>query len=155
LVCSDCAPPQTAASAWIATRTTLFSGCCAVSVEPAVWAWKRSQRERSSRGAKRSRIELRPQPAGGAELGDLLEEVVVGVEEEGEPRRELVDREPARERRLDVGEAVGERERHLLHRRRARLAHVVAGDRDRVPARQLARAERDQSVTSFIDGPGG
>ena len=41
-VCSDCAPPQTADSAWIATRTTLFSGCCAVSVEPPVCAWKRS-----------------------------------------------------------------------------------------------------------------
>ena len=35
-VCSDCAPPQTAESAWIATRTMLFSGCCAVSVEPPV-----------------------------------------------------------------------------------------------------------------------
>ena len=28
--------------AWIAVRTMLFSGCCAVSVEPAVWVWKRS-----------------------------------------------------------------------------------------------------------------
>ena len=41
-VCSDCAPPAAAASAWIATRTMLFSGCCAVSVEPPVCAWKRS-----------------------------------------------------------------------------------------------------------------
>ena len=41
-VCSDCAPPQTAESAWTATRTMLFSGCCAVSVEPPVCAWKRS-----------------------------------------------------------------------------------------------------------------
>ena len=41
-VCSDCAPPQTAESAWIATRTMLFSGCCAVSVDPPVCAWKRS-----------------------------------------------------------------------------------------------------------------
>ena len=41
-VCSDCAPPQTAESAWIATRTTLFSGCCAVRVEPPVCAWNRS-----------------------------------------------------------------------------------------------------------------
>ena len=38
----DCAPPHTAESAWIATRTTLFSGCCAVSVDPPVCAWKRS-----------------------------------------------------------------------------------------------------------------
>jgi len=26
LVCSDCVPPMTAASAWMATRTMLFSG---------------------------------------------------------------------------------------------------------------------------------
>ena len=42
LVWIDCAPPATAESAWIATRTMLFSGCCAVSVEPPVCAWKRS-----------------------------------------------------------------------------------------------------------------
>ncbi len=35
-------PPITAAIDWIATRTMLFSGCCAVSVEPPVWVWKRS-----------------------------------------------------------------------------------------------------------------
>ena len=45
----------------------------------------------------------------------------------------VVDGEAARDRRLDVGEAVRERERELLHRRRAGLADVVAGDRDRVP----------------------
>ena len=33
---SDCVPPSTAASAWMATRTMLLSGCCAVSVLPAV-----------------------------------------------------------------------------------------------------------------------
>ena len=37
LTCSDCAPPATAASAWIAPRTTLLSGWGAVSDEPAVW----------------------------------------------------------------------------------------------------------------------
>ena len=35
-------PPQTAAIVWMATRTMLFSACCAVSVQPAVWVWKRS-----------------------------------------------------------------------------------------------------------------
>ena len=33
----------------------------------------------------------RPHPPRGAELGDLLEDVVVAVEEERQPRRELVD----------------------------------------------------------------
>src|SRR3989442_1495578 len=47
LVCSDCVPPSTAASAWIATRTTLFCGCCAVRVEPPVWVWNRSRQAAS------------------------------------------------------------------------------------------------------------
>ena len=42
LVCSELVPPRTAASASIAVRTTLLSGCCAVSETPAVWVWKRS-----------------------------------------------------------------------------------------------------------------
>ncbi len=88
--------------------------------------------------------QLGPQPPRGAELRHLLEEVVVGVEEEREARGEVVDREPALERGVDVGEAVGEGEGDLLHRGRARLAHVVAGDRDRVPPRHLVRAELDQ-----------
>ena len=45
-------------------------------------------------------------------------------------------------RGLDVGDTVGQRERDFLHRRRARLADVVAADRDRVPAGQLTVAPR-------------
>ena len=41
-MCSDCVPPQTAAKPCSATRTTLFCGCCAVSVTPPVCVWKRS-----------------------------------------------------------------------------------------------------------------
>ena len=89
--------------------------------------------------------QLVPDPPRGAELGDLLEEVVVAVEEEA--------RAAARSRRsagrasmrvLDVGDPVGDREGQLLDRGRARLADVVAADADRVPARQLARAELDR-----------
>ena len=36
LVCSDCVPPSTAASASIAVRAMFSSGCCAVSDTPAV-----------------------------------------------------------------------------------------------------------------------
>jgi hypothetical protein len=46
-VCSDCVPPRTPASASIATRAMLTSGCWAVSDTPAVWVWKRSWRDRS------------------------------------------------------------------------------------------------------------
>ena len=82
----------------------------------------------------------RPDAARGAQLGDLLEEVVVDVPEERQPRREVVDVEPARDAALDVGEAVGERERQLLRGRRSGLANVVAGDRDRVPLRRVLGA---------------
>ena len=41
LVCSDCVPPSTPASASIAVRATLLSGCWAVSETPAVCVWKR------------------------------------------------------------------------------------------------------------------
>ncbi|HEX2055335.1 MAG TPA: GAF domain-containing protein, partial [Nitrospiraceae bacterium] len=77
-------------------------------------------------------------------LRDLLEEVDLGVEEEAEPRREVVDVEPSLDRLLDVGEPVLQRERELLRRRRSRLSDVVAGDRDRVPARHAAAAPLDQ-----------
>jgi len=41
LVCSDCVPPSTAASASYAVRTMLFSGCLSHSEQPAVCVWKR------------------------------------------------------------------------------------------------------------------
>ena len=49
-------PPQTAAKPWSATRTTLLSGCWAVSVTPPVCVWKRSIIERGSCAPKRSFI---------------------------------------------------------------------------------------------------
>ena len=60
-VCRLWAPPQTAESACTATRTMLFSGCWAVSVEPPVWAWKRSICERGVAGAEAVAHDLGPQ----------------------------------------------------------------------------------------------
>jgi hypothetical protein len=91
----DWVPPSTAASACIATRTMLTSGCWAVSVTPAVWVWKRSMQALGVLGAEPVAHDRRPHPARGAELGHLLEEVVVAVEEERQPRREVVDARPA------------------------------------------------------------
>ncbi len=42
LVCSEFVPPSTAASASIAVRTTLLTGCWAVRDTPAVCVWNRS-----------------------------------------------------------------------------------------------------------------
>ncbi len=65
------------------------------------------------------------------------------VEEERQLRREGVHLEPGPAGRLDVRDAVGEGKRHLLHRRTAGLADVVAGDRDGVPARHRLPAVRE------------
>ena len=89
-----------------------------------------------------------PDAPGRPVLGDLLEEVAVRVEEEAEPRCEVVDAEACAHRRLDVGEPVRQCEGELLGRGGSRLTDVVAGDRHGVPARQLRLAEahdvRDQ-----------
>ena len=97
-----------------------------------------------SRRAEPVAHDLRPQPPGGAKLRHLLEQVVVGVEEEGEPRTERVGRHTRGDGGLAVGDAVRKREGDLLHRRRARLADVVARDRDRVPARDPLGAVGEQ-----------
>ena len=48
LVCNEFVPPSTAASASMAVRTTLLSGCWAVSDTPAVWVWNRNHCARGS-----------------------------------------------------------------------------------------------------------
>jgi hypothetical protein len=70
-----------------------------------------------------------PDTTGGAELGDLLEEVDVAVEEERESRSEIVHLEPAAQTQLHVSEAARHREREFLDRRGSRLTDVVARDR--------------------------
>ena len=79
----------------------------------------------------------RPQQPRGAQLRDLHEEIHADPEEERQPRREIVDREAARQRRAHVFEPVGEGEGELLHRGRAGFLHVIAGDRDRVELRHV------------------
>ena len=49
-VCSDCVCPCVAASASIAVRVTLLKTSWAVSDQPEVWQWVRSDSERSSLG---------------------------------------------------------------------------------------------------------
>ncbi len=140
LVCRLWVPPSAAARACTVTRTMLFSGCWAVSVEPPVWVWKRSIGRPLVAGPEALGHDPGPHPPCRPVLGDLLEEVVVGVPEERQPGSEVVHLEPGRQRRLDVGDAVGEREGDLLDGGRPRLPDVVARDRDRVPVGQLLRA---------------
>ena len=67
-----------------------------------------------------------PEPARGAELRDLLEQIGVAGEEERQPRREAVHVEAGGHRAPHVLHPVGERERQLLHRSRPGLADVIA-----------------------------
>src|SRR5207237_5025839 len=85
-------------------------------------------------GAESLARQLVPDAPRGPELGDLLEEVVVAVEEEGQPRREIVEAQAARHGVPAVGDPVRDGERQLLYRGRAGLANVVADDADGDPA---------------------
>ena len=57
----------------------------------------------------------------------------MGVEEKGELRSEIVHLEPSCERRLNIGDGVGECESDLLDGRRTCLTNVITGDGDRIP----------------------
>ena len=110
---SDCAPPSTAESAWSAVRTTLFIGWARVRVAAAVWQWKRSRMDSGFRRAEALLHDARVDAPRRAELRDLLEEVVLRHEVEGEARRELVHRDAGARDLLDVGDGVGHGEARL------------------------------------------
>src|ERR1700693_9772 len=78
-----------------------------------------------------------PNTACGAKLCYFLEEIVVDVPEEGESGCKRIDIEAPRNSALDVGEAVREGEGQFLSRRRAGLPDMVAGNRYRVPLRDV------------------
>ena len=139
-MCSDCVPPSTAASAWTVTRTRLTSGCWAVSCDTGGLGVEAQHLRLRVLGPELVAHDLRPDPAGGAELRDLLQEGGARDEEEREARREVVDGQAGRDRGAHVLDAVSEGERDLLHGRGSGLGHVVAGDRDGVPLRDLGAA---------------
>ena len=137
LVCSDWVPPCVAASASIAVRVTLLNTSWAVRLQPLVWQCVRSASDFASFGLNSSSMQLRPQQAGGAHLGDLHEVVHADRPEEGEPRRERVDVEADADAGAHVLDAVGQRVGELEVGRRAGLLHVIAGDGDGVELRHL------------------
>ena len=107
LVCNDCVPPSTAASASIVVRMMLLCGSCSVRLTPEVWQCVRKREAR-----RVLRLELlhqpRPQQPRGAQFGDLHEEIHADAEEERQARRELVDLEAARQGGADIFEPVGQ-----------------------------------------------
>src|SRR6266571_5537082 len=79
----------------------------------------------------------RPNAARGAELRDLLKEVVVDVPEERKTRRKRVDVQAACNSAFYIGESVCESEGQLLCRGGASFPDVVTRDRDRIPLRYM------------------
>ena len=83
----------------------------------------------------------RPEPSGGPEFCDLFDEIVVAAEKERDPGGDGIDIQPRLNRGLQIGDAVGQRERHLLDGGATGLAHVVAADADRIPPGNAVLAE--------------
>ena len=123
-----------------ATRTMLLSGCCAVSVLPAVCVWNRSCWARGLVAPNRSRMMCAHSRRAARNFATSSRKSLCALKKKDSRWPEPVDVEPGVDRRLHVGDRVRECERHLLDRRRARFADVIAADRDRVPVRQLAIA---------------
>ena len=82
-----------------------------------------------------------PDPARGPVLRDLLEKIQVRIEKERQARGEIVHFHSPLEARFHVCEAVGQRERQLLRRRRTGLPDVVPADRNGIPLWHFLRAK--------------
>ena len=83
-----------------------------------------------------------PDLARRTELGNLFQKIVVRIEEERQPRCKTVDVKPLCHRCFDIGNAVRQRKCNLLRRCRSCLAHVIAGDGNRIPLRHLGPSPR-------------
>ena len=139
-VWSDCVPPRIAAIAWTAVRTTLTSICCAVSVLPAVCVWKRSIQLLRILAPNSSRIIRAQSRRAARNFATSSKRWLCALKKKERRGAKASTSSPRADRRRDVGAGVGEGEGQLLHGRRARLADVVAADRDRVPAGKVLRA---------------
>ena len=136
-----CAPPRIAASAWTVVRTTLLSIDRAVRLEPAVWTWNRHICERGSLEPKRSRtIRAHIRRAARNLATSSNSSLQAAKKKLSRPAKSSMSR-PRATAASAVADRVGQRVGQLLDGRRPGLAHVVAADRDRVPAGQLAGAE--------------
>jgi hypothetical protein len=140
LVCSDCVPPSTAAMAWYATRTMLFSGCGATSETPAVWAWVRSRHDSGFFAPYTSRRRFAQMRRAARNLAISSKKSLCTSKKNDRRGAKSSTSRPALDAALHVLEAVAQRVRQLLYRRGARLPDVVAADGDGVVLRRVLRA---------------
>ena len=92
-------------------------------------------------GAKALAHGFVPNPARRAILGNFLEEIAVGVEEEGKPRAKLIHIQPAAHAPFHVLDAVAQCEGQFLDRCRTGFADVISADGDGVELRRVLGAE--------------
>src|SRR5207253_11091623 len=88
----------------------------------------------------------RPQTARGAILGDLFEEVVVGVEKERKSGSKLVYLQSRLDARTQIGQPVVQSKGQLLNRSGAGFPDMIAADATRVIARRGLAAEANGAV---------
>ena len=122
----------------------LFSGCCAVSVEPPVCAWKRSASAFGFVAPNRSRMTRAQSRRAARNFATSWKKSLCALKKNESRAPNSSGESPASTAAVAVRDAVRDRERELLHRGRAGLADVVAGDRDRVPRRDPLGAVREQ-----------
>src|ERR1035437_4157292 len=85
-----------------------------------------------------------PHSASSAELGDLLEEVDMGIEKERKPRCKSVHVHfLSVDHVLYISDAIGQGKSQFLDGRRTGFSDVIAADADGVPARDEFSAEFD------------
>ena len=141
-VCRLCVPPSTAAIASTVVRTMLLYGSCSVSETPDVWQCVRSIIDAGFFGSNWRMIRDHSSRAARSFATSMKKFMPIAKKNESRPANASTS-SPRAERVAHVLETVGERERELLHRGRARLLHVVAGDRDRVELRHVLRRVLD------------
>src|ERR1043166_2254910 len=77
-------------------------------------------------------------------FGNFLEEVVVGIEEETEARREFIHGHSAADPPLDIFNSVSQSKRELLDCGGARLANMISADGNGIPARNFLCADHNR-----------
>ncbi len=85
----------------------------------------------------------RPDAACSPELGNLLKEIEMGIEEKGETRRKIVNIYPPLHGVIHIAESVKERESQFLGSSGSGLSDVIPADRNGVELRHLHHAEFD------------
>src|SRR5258706_2266002 len=84
-----------------------------------------------------------PHTRRGPELGHFFKQVIVAIEEKGKASRKGVYIQACIQSSLYIADSIGKGKGYFLHSSRASLAHMIAADADRIPARQILGAKAE------------